>query len=73
MLGKFNVKRKHIQESHWEWPQCHVCQDVIEPEKMANHLRHKHGQVDDSSYTLINLGVYYDYLSIIISIHQYLK
>ena len=45
MIGKFTVKRKHIQQDHWNWPQCHICYDVIEQEKMANHLRHKHGQV----------------------------
>ena len=46
IIGKFTMKRKHIQQDHWNWPQCHICYDVIEQEKMANHLRHKHGQVN---------------------------
>jgi len=44
--GKFKIIRKHILESHWKWPKCDICKDVIDPDKMANHLRHKHGQVN---------------------------
>eukprot|EP00088_Acartia_fossae_P035565 TRINITY_DN36672_c0_g1_i3.p1 TRINITY_DN36672_c0_g1~~TRINITY_DN36672_c0_g1_i3.p1 ORF type:complete len:638 (-),score=94.11 TRINITY_DN36672_c0_g1_i3:169-2082(-) len=47
--GRLNVRRKHILTTHWNWPECQICQDVVDPDKMANHLRHKHGKVNEST------------------------